>query len=214
MSYVDLYCERLAPGLLAEPVNAATNIAFFVAAWLLWRFARRSDEPRFEIQQLVGLIVGIGVGSALFHTFAATWARWLDIVPILLFQLVFLWIYARSVMRWRAVSAAALVIAFFSVALYARQFAQLFNGSLTYAPAIVAIFALGVHQWLTDRIRPPLLLPAAGMFALSLALRTIDAMACQHFALGTHFFWHLLNAAVLYLAVRSVLPPRRADRAT
>jgi len=212
MGYVDLYCERLGPGLLAEPVNAATNIAFFVAAWMLWRIARRSGKPSSEIRLLIGLIVAIGIGSTLFHTFAATWARWLDIAPILVFQLTFLWIYARSAMRWRAVSATLLVVSFFSVALYSRQFTQLLNGSLVYAPAIIAIFTLGRHQWLTNRIRPPLLLPAAGVFTLSLVLRTVDSAACQHFALGTHFFWHLLNATVLYLAVRCLLPPRHADR--
>jgi hypothetical protein len=33
---VDIYCERLGPGLWAEPLNAVTNVAFFVAAWLAW----------------------------------------------------------------------------------------------------------------------------------------------------------------------------------
>lgn len=205
MGYVDLYCERLGPGLLAEPVNALTNAAFFVAAWLLWRIARRDGALSAEIGVLVGLIVAIGIGSTLFHTLATTWARWLDVLPILLFQLAFLWTYARAAMRWRAVPAAALVVAFLGVALYARQFPHLLNGALTYAPAIVAIFALGLHQWLTDKARPPLLLAAAAVFTLSLILRTVDAAACEYFALGTHFFWHLLNAVVLYLSVRSLL---------
>ena len=44
-----------------------------------------------------GLLVCIGTGSSLYHTFATGWARWLDVIPILLFQLWFLWIYARRV---------------------------------------------------------------------------------------------------------------------
>jgi hypothetical protein len=211
MAYVDLYCERLGPGLLAEPVNAITNAAFFVAAWLLCRHAQRSAPVGVEIGTLLGLIVAIGIGSTLFHTLATTWARWLDVLPILLFQLAFLWTYARGPMRRRALPAAALVLAFLGVALYARRFPHLLSGSLTYAPAIVAIFALGIHQWLTDKTRPPLLLAAAAVFTLSLTLRTVDGAACQYFALGTHFFWHLLNAVVLYLAVRSLLPPERRN---
>ena len=35
MAVLDLYCERLGPGLLAEPLNAVTNGAFLVAAWRL-----------------------------------------------------------------------------------------------------------------------------------------------------------------------------------
>ena len=34
---IDLYCERLSPGIWAEPINALTNLAFLVAAFAAWR---------------------------------------------------------------------------------------------------------------------------------------------------------------------------------
>jgi hypothetical protein len=203
-TYIDLYCERLAPGLLGEPANALSNVAFFIAAWLLARDARRLGSRRADIAVLVVLTVIVGIGSTVFHLVATTWAQWLDLVPILLFQLAFLWIYALRVLRWAPVPSALLVAAFLAVALYARRFPQ-FNGSITYAPAIIAIFALGLHHRATHPHGPPLLLIAAGVFTVSLFLRTIDMATCEAFPLGTHFFWHLLNGAVLYLAVRSLL---------
>ena len=36
---IDIYCERTGPGLLAEPVNAITNLAFLLAAAACWRLA-------------------------------------------------------------------------------------------------------------------------------------------------------------------------------
>ena len=33
---LNLYCERLGPGLWAEPLNAVSNAAFFIAAALLF----------------------------------------------------------------------------------------------------------------------------------------------------------------------------------
>ena len=33
---IDSYCERLGPDYWAEPVNALTNLAFVLAAALLW----------------------------------------------------------------------------------------------------------------------------------------------------------------------------------
>ena len=30
---MDAYCERVGPGLLAEPLNAVSNISFLLAAW-------------------------------------------------------------------------------------------------------------------------------------------------------------------------------------
>jgi len=38
---IDLYCERLGPGLWAELLNALTNLGFLVAALASWQLARR-----------------------------------------------------------------------------------------------------------------------------------------------------------------------------
>ena len=206
MTGIDLYCERLGPGLLAEPVNALTNAAFFVAASQLWRLARRQGSLDFGMGLALALVVATGIGSTLFHTFATAWARWFDELPILLFQLVFLWMYARRALGWRTVSAALLLVAFIAAALGARQFQPVLNGSITYAPAIATLLVLGLHQWLRNPGKPPLLLAAAGVFALSLALRTLDAAVCDSFPIGTHFLWHLLNALVIYLALSSMIP--------
>jgi len=196
---IDLYCERLGPGLLAEPLNALSNAAFFLAAWLLSRLARR-DEP-----VLIALICAVGICSALFHTLATVWARWLDIGSILVFQLAFLWRYARAVFRWRAAAAAAFVAAFLAAALYARSFPHLLAGSLMYAPAIVALVGLSA----VNRPGRSLLAAAAAIFALSLTLRTLDEPLCAQFPPGTHFFWHLLNPVVLYLCARALIEAKK-----
>ncbi len=205
VTYVDQYCERLGPGLLAEPLNAATNIAFFLAAWALWRLGRRSTSLSGDGCVLIALIVAIGIGSSLFHTFATTWAHWLDIIPILLFQLTFLWIYARRVMALGLVPAAAIVVVFLMLALYGRQFPHLFNRSLMYAPALFVMLGLGLYHWRRRPVHRFSLLGAAGMLFASIFFRTIDEAVCGHFPLGTHFLWHLLNAGVLYLCVLAVL---------
>ena len=36
MLHMDAYCERTAPGLLNEPLNAITNSSFLIAAWFAW----------------------------------------------------------------------------------------------------------------------------------------------------------------------------------
>ena len=204
MAYVDLYCERLVPGLLAEPVNASTNLAFFVAAWVLWRETRQQGTRPPEILLLIGLIVAIGIGSSLFHTFAETWARWADTIPILLFQLAFLWAYSRQVMQWGIAPAAILLAAFLAAGLYAREFPEPFNSSLFYAPAIAVLLGLGVYHWLRAGTGRALLFAAAGVFVVSLFFRTVDSGICSQFPLGTHFLWHLLNPVVLYLCVQAL----------
>jgi hypothetical protein len=210
LDYIDLYCERVGPGLLAEPVNAFTNAAMLAAAAILaWQAHRRRQLDR-PIALLLALMVAIGIGSALFHTFATLWARVLDEVPILLFQLAYLWIYARRVIgTGRAASVCALG-GFLAVALYARQFPHLLNGSLVYAPALVAMGILGVYHARTARPEPWALLVATGVLSIAVWARTADASVCERFPLGTHFLWHLAVALVLYLGMRGLLAVRCA----
>lgn len=202
---IDLYCERTGPGLLAEPVNALTNLAFLIAAWACWRLARRRDALSPGIRLLIGLMAAIGIGSGLFHTFATRWSQLLDILPILLFQVAYLWIYGRRIIgigtSWLVTSVLLLV----SSAVFGRQFPDLLNGSLIYAPAVVMLLSLGTYHYRHAAIHPALLLQATGVFLLSLSMRTMDQAVCAHLPLGTHFLWHLLNGLLVYLIVRGLL---------
>jgi len=84
---LDIYCERLAPGIWAEPINAVTNLAFVIAAIaILPRL--RGDRPAMILAITIGLI---GLASGLFHTFATGWAALADSLSILLFVLIYLY---------------------------------------------------------------------------------------------------------------------------
>jgi hypothetical protein len=69
-AYMDAYCERTAPGLLAEPLNAITNASFLIAAWAALLLVRRSGRLPADIQVLLWLAVATGIGSGLWHTYA------------------------------------------------------------------------------------------------------------------------------------------------
>lgn len=202
---IDLYCERTGAGLLAEPVNVITNAAFFVAAWAAWSLARRSDALSTDIHVLAALSIMIGIGSGLFHAFAAGWARILDEVPILLFQLWYLWLYARRIMRLRAPFAAASIVGYLAAAIFCRRFPHLLNGSLVYAPALILMLYLGLYHFLQNKRERFLLLATLGIFLVSLTFRSIDDAVCSYVPVGTHFLWHILNGVVLYLSMRALI---------
>ena len=204
-SLIDLYCERVDSGLWAEPVNASTNLAFFLAAWAIWSLSRRVRVSSTGIWLLIFLLVTIGVGSALFHTFATTWARALDVVPILLFQLSYLWLYSREIIKMKYWYAAVLLAAFLVAAYFGRQFPQVLNGSLIYAPAFLLILGLGIYHHHTKKDQRFALLIAAGVFLGAIFCRSIDNAVCASFPIGTHFLWHLLNPVVFYLFMRGML---------
>ncbi len=202
---VDLYCERLVPGLWAEPFNASSNLAFFIAAWAIWYLAQIRQTLLGSIWLLIALVVAIGTGSLFFHTFATSWARFLDLAPILIFQVLFLWIYGRQIGGMGMGPAVSLSVGFVVVAYFGGQFPHVLNGSLRYAPAFLLLLAMGFYHCLKEKKERGLLLVAAGVFSLSLVFRTIDNSACPYFTPGTHFLWHLLNSVVLYFLLRSVV---------
>jgi hypothetical protein len=202
---LDLYCERLGSGFWAEPVNAVTNIGFVFSAWFTWRFAARERVQDPGIVALTGMIVAIGIGSFLFHTMATPVTRWLDIIPVLVFQLLYIGFYTRRVVNLPAMVVGIILLVFIAVVLYVRQFPDAINGSLIYAPALLVIFILGCYHYQRREVERGLLLAAAGIFLLSVFLRSIDNMICGQFDLGTHFLWHLLNAWVIYLAMRALI---------
>jgi hypothetical protein len=185
---IDLYCERLGPGLWAEPVNAITNLSFFVAAIAIWRHASRHDSLSSEIWLLVGLTLSIGVGSALFHTNATIWAQILDIVPILMFQVAYVWVYGRRIIKFKSGKLSGVVALFLFAAYIGRQFPNVLNGSLIYAPVFALFMGLGLFHYFNARIERTLLLWAAGVFSLSLFFRSVINGITKFKQLNTSYF--------------------------
>ena len=103
---IDGYCERIDASYWAEPVNALTNLAFVLAAVLMWR--RSAGAP---LARVLCIVLGvIGLGSYLFHTHAQVWAAIVDVTPILIYILLYIFAVNRDVWRmpwWMAALGAA-----------------------------------------------------------------------------------------------------------
>lgn len=206
---VDLYCERLGPSFWAEPVNAFSNAAFLIAAaagFAQWRRQGVSDRPALA---LIAVTFAIGIGSFIFHTVATRGAALFDTVPIAVFIYGYLLLALRRFLSLPIVPALALLVAF--ILLSAVEGALVprgaLNGSHAYLPALAALLAVGALTRLEPQRR--LLMSAAGVFALSIVLRSVDQTFCQAVPLGTHFLWHTLNGLVLYLLLRGALAAPR-----
>ena len=194
---VSLYCERLGPGLLAEPLNAFSNLAFLWVAALAWRDAGRHRDQGL----LAALLAAIGLGSLLFHLLATPLAQLCDVLPIALFQLTYLYMYLRRVARLGPALSGGWLLIYVVALAAASQAPAMLNGSLAYAPAALALLILGiVHIRLRARLD---VLGAALLFILSLSARTLDLTLCGQWPYGTHFLWHLFNAAMLYGLLRA-----------
>jgi hypothetical protein len=200
---IDLYCERTGPGLWDEPLNALTNLAYLAAAWAVWRVHRR---PGRRIDRVLGaLLAAIGMGSALFHLLATPWARLLDETPILVFQLTFFWAYCRGIVNLARGPVAGLLVVFVAAVLSARQLSGVLNGSIPYLPALLVAGVLGVYHVRTQPVERSALIAGVACVAAALLFRIVDLEVCDALPIGTHFLWHVLTAAALYLFVRGLL---------
>ncbi|MGH6933239.1 MAG: ceramidase domain-containing protein [Dongiaceae bacterium] len=206
---VDHYCERTDPSFWSEPVNALTNAAFLLAAWLAWRqlAGRPGAAGDGTIRALILALAAVGPGSFLFHTLATRWAEWGDVIPILLFMLIYLWLLLGRLLGvppWPRAGALAVFLAATVYLEAAVPGAVLWGGAL-YLPTLLVLIGacLALRRRQAGAARA--MAGATGVFLLSFAARTLDAPVCPAFPLGSHFLWHLLNAALLYLLTRLVI---------
>ncbi len=234
-AYIDSYCERLIPGFWDEPLNALSNLAFWLAAGWVWRSWQQRQAPihhssataasahevskqrSWDIHTLLIILVLIGLGSFAFHTFATRWAAALDVLFIALYLHFYLAVYAHRVLSipWPRAALGILVFLILSqaAAWMWGQIAVAVGGPL-FARAGAASGYLGAWTVLLLTVGHSMLkrLPfarhlaaAAGVFALSLTLRQLDLPLCSDWRWGTHFAWHLLNALTLGLTTYAMV---------
>ena len=176
-----------------------------MAAWAAWRLARHHKSLNAETWTLIIFSVMIGIGSTLFHTFATNWSQMLDIVSILLFQLIFIWLYLRRIAYIHPGIVTVATAGFLAIVLFASRFSETFNGSLLYVPAILVLLGFSTYHFRQCRYDRRALFAATGVFILALIFRSIDTAVCPSFPIGTHFLWHILVAVVLYLSTRTLI---------
>lgn len=193
---INAYCERLGPEYWAEPVNAATNVAFLIAAGIMATRLRGSGLVMGWA--MVGVLATIGIGSFLFHTHANRLSAILDVVPILCFILLYIFAATRDILGLSQRSALMAVVGFIP---YSAALVPIFSlvpglgSSAGYAPVplLILIYA-GLSP---DRQTARGLAFGAGILILSLTFRTLDMPLCVQIPVGTHFLWHVLNGIML-----------------
>lgn len=221
------YCERGADASFwAEPLNAVTNGAFIIAAVAAAISLSRDTRGKHAWSEwlLIAVLMAIGIGSFLFHTFATRWAALADVAPIGVFMLAYLAYALRRFLAFGWITVAAGLVAFvvamqladaiecrpalLSVTAAARG--PCLNGTVAYLPAFAAMALIGGVLLARGHGAARYLLAAAAVFLVSMFFRTIDMEICALTRIGgrvfgTHFMWHLLNATTLYLLVAAAI---------
>lgn len=215
ISQFDIYCERTASGLEAEPFNLVTNLAFIIAAWAAQRMFMKYPAPllktHWDFALLIGCLFAIGIGSALWHAYPTGWTVLADVIPIILFINVFLLSFLVRVGNCNGWQAAGFFLVFqlcnyVVAAIFPRD---MLNGSIAYLPAYGALLACTGYLLHTGHSLGKTFVGASVLFFISVSFRTLDNPLCPLFSLGTHFLWHLCNAMMLYLLLAALIKNQR-----
>jgi hypothetical protein len=166
---------------------------------------KRTGALSAGVRALIAIGTSVGIGSILWHTYPTMPTLVLDIVPILIFIMWYIWLYARNVIGMRPPFAVASAAAFLLATLLAFPFAGVLHGAFVYTPGLIVTLVLGVFHAREQRAARFTLLAAAGVYMAALFFRTIDNEVCTVLPIGTHFLWHLLIGLVTYLAMRSLI---------
>lgn len=206
------YCEQTLAISGFEPLNAWSNLGFILVAGAGAWDARRSDAAvRRRCTLLILLVATLGVGSFAWHATHQAWAELADVLPILAFVLTFLWQAMRSILghsrRASGLACGAMASAIIGLGL---QWPRALNGSLAYVPVLIAM--MGLAAVMPTRGLSRNLWVAALFFSASLVCRSVDLVLCATFPHGTHWVWHLLNSAVIFLALKVALQRDTAAR--
>lgn len=204
---IDNYCERTDATFLSEPLNATTNIAFIIAAWLLLCVYQKRGVRDIPALVLIFMVAIVGLGSFLFHTYANRITMAADVLPIVLLVLGYIAVGYRRLAGFNIIALLSVYGAFFFSAflLGLVPTAYALNGSIAYLPCL---FTLGILAYICRKTHAQVaqtLRTATYVFLLSLSFRSVDIMLCDHLPGGTHFLWHSFNGILLYLVVYSIM---------
>jgi hypothetical protein len=243
------YCERGgSPAFWAEPLNAVTNAGFVMAALagIVMVASRPSSERSLWHYFFILNFIAIGIGSFMFHTVPNVQTVQADTGPIGIFMLSYLTFAMRRLagVSWFLTLAGiaafiGLMVLAFNVQCWDGRFgflldnvpagaqARCLNGSLGYAPALIAMWLMAGLLSFKRHPSARLIFAAGCVFIVSMAFRSLDVRLCGELFIaghraGTHFIWHLLNSVTLFLLLAAaikygnlaeqVLPPRPKAR--
>jgi hypothetical protein len=217
-------CERLGPGLFAQPVNTISGLVFLlVGVWIVVR-SRRTVEHRVELAVFGLAVASNAVGGVLFHGLQTSGAGWVHdecILSVLLFIVVFdvarflarstAWTMATYAVSLAGVGAVLAWVPFATDALSGVLGVAAGAGEIVeYRHELPIIRAEGLTARRAARLG---VLVALALGATAFFVGRTDGWLCSPGSVFQwHAVWHVLAAAAMGLYAYGAIEPHAAGR--
>jgi len=193
---IDGYCERIDASFWSEPLNAVTNVVFLMAAiWVL-----RREELNNKARALAFLLGMIGIASFLFHSVATAWAGALDVLFILLFTLLYIFVATEDFLGLPRRSALVVTLGYFPFSFVVDWLTlplSFLGSTRIYIPILILIILYSLILYKKFPYLSRGLAMGALLLTISMFARSVDLPLCETISTGTHFLWHVINAIML-----------------
>jgi dihydroceramidase len=204
----DCFCEAIRGGLVRQPANTWSSIAFVLTAvWVARRLARPAGQepaalPRAEGWLFVTALLLVGVGSAFYHASLTFIGQVFDVSGMYLVATFIL--LHRLGPRWGFPPLGSVLG--FVLANAALMTAQVTTPSLRRVVFGLLLVTALIVEWRSARAGRVWLGAGAGLMVLAFSIWAIDRLrlvCAPESPVQGHAMWHLLGAsasACLYLS--------------
>lgn len=204
-SYLHLYaslpnrCEK--PwGLISEPVDAFSNIAFFISAYFIYKLFTKHNIQDKRLRFLMVLIPIIGLGSTTYHAFHSAYSALFDLLPIYIFVFYSLYLFTSFLTKSTALRILIPVTLFIIQIGFRFIEMPLFILGMPTFHLFNIIFIIGLAFWGYSRIGGAIkgVFPIIIFYFFGISVRYFDLIVCPINGVGTHFIWHICVAFAAY----------------
>ena len=213
-------CERIGQGLLAQPANTLSSLAYVLAGvLLLWRSLAGRSGARMMPMVYAVTVIGVGIGSAAFHgpmPAGARFAHDLSIAAVLAFVIGYDVALARGASANAGLAMFVGITGACAVVLAVAPDAGNALDAVLVAGAVVAEIGASRSAAVRATADGRLWIVIVGVVTIGALLNAVgrtDAPLCEPDSpVQLHAVWHVLTAFVLWLYGTAALGPREQAR--
>ena len=183
------YCELSRFGAIAQPINVTGNLGFLILFFISWY--------KIGMHGLTLSALLIFIGSSLWHATLHPLGLVLDITPIILWVIVYLWAISENFMQ-KSERILLIVVFLISALVITKTTPNIIPmQSGIFVGGSIVLLAGSFFAYRLSRHYAFLLMQSCFLLSIAIFARLADLSFCDIIPIGTHWLWHLLAAFAL-----------------
>ncbi len=191
-----------------EPLNAVSNLCFLIVIYY-WIKKTRCNFGRYPLIVISMPIIFVGIVAGIIHHLFRVYKVWNTITMLSVFYLVIMlcvYLWYRIAGRWFHAFIFTMIIpvSFWITTLSAGVVNKL-TVPIVFAAFSVALIIPAMVLCIKNKLKHLELIGGASfLFFVGMLFRIVDMQSISVISRGTHFLWHILGAATLFVVIKFI----------